>query len=185
MEHFYHKTQGEDWFTYPNLYKQMVNIAPNNAHFVEVGVWKGRSASFMAVEIINSNKNIRFDLVDHWEGSEEHLDMNEVKEHKIYDIFLSNIEPVKNNVNIVKADSISASELYENESLDFVFIDAAHDYDNVLKDLYAWYPKVKKGGYFAGHDYPSWEGVVRAVNEFIEKEKLQIIVNELSWLIKK
>ena len=55
MEHFYQKI-GEDWFTYPNLYKKMVSDANENSHFVEVGVWKGRSAAFMAVEIINSKK---------------------------------------------------------------------------------------------------------------------------------
>ena len=63
MEHFYQKI-GEDWFTYPNLYKKMVSDANENSHFVEVGVWKGRSAAFMAVEIINSKKDIKFDCID-------------------------------------------------------------------------------------------------------------------------
>lgn len=63
MEHFYQNI-GEDWFTYPNLYKEMVEKSSNGSLFVEVGSWKGRSASFMAVEILNSKKDIKFDCVD-------------------------------------------------------------------------------------------------------------------------
>ena len=56
MEHFYYNI-GEDWFSYPELYSSIVNKFGDNSHFVEVGVWKGRSASYMGVEIFNSGKN--------------------------------------------------------------------------------------------------------------------------------
>ena len=36
MEHFY-KTIGEDWFTYPNLYANVVHKFSEGSHFVEVG----------------------------------------------------------------------------------------------------------------------------------------------------
>lgn len=36
---------------------------------------------------------------------------------------------------------------------DFIYIDALHDYDSVLADIQAWWPKVRKGGMLAGHDY--------------------------------
>ena len=57
MEHFFHKTIGEDWFTYPNLYSFIPQYFEEDAKFVEVGVWKGRSISYLAVEVINVNKN--------------------------------------------------------------------------------------------------------------------------------
>ena len=41
---------------------------------MEVGSFLGKSAVFMAVEIINSGKRIKFDCIDHWKGSEEHCD---------------------------------------------------------------------------------------------------------------
>ena len=67
IEHFWRDPMFEEgYFTYPNLYHNMVKMFPTNSHFVEVGVWKGRSAAFMAVEINNSGKNIRFDCVDTW-----------------------------------------------------------------------------------------------------------------------
>ena len=51
-------------------------------------------------------------------------------------------------------------------SLDFVFIDGLHTYDQVKIDCQNFYPKVKSGGLFAGHDYTIIDGVHNAVNEF-------------------
>jgi hypothetical protein len=72
MDHFNTSIQG--WFGFHNLYSEIVAKADHGAHFVEVGSWKGKSASYMAVEIINTGKRIRFDCVDTWRGSEEHQD---------------------------------------------------------------------------------------------------------------
>jgi predicted O-methyltransferase YrrM len=185
MNHIYENIDG--WFTFPNLYKMAVETAPDNSHFVEIGSWMGKSASYMAVEIINSNKNIKFDCIDTWQGSVEHIDRDEVKENTLYDKFLDNIEPVKNVINPIRMHSLNAVDLYDDNSLDFVFIDAAHDYENVIKDIRAWYPKVKTGGLFAGHDYdPSWHGVVKAVDEFTNERGYTLsIKSELSWGFRK
>jgi hypothetical protein len=176
MPHFYHLTDGEDWFTYPELYKGIVGISPEKAHFVEVGVWKGRSAAFMAVEIINSEKIIQFDLVDTWDGSIEHQPLQE----NVFDICMKNLQPVLPYINIRRMNSLSASATYEDKSLDFVFIDAAHDYESVKADILAWLPKVKSGGYLAGHDYPTWHGVTQAVNEIFGAENVE--AKESCWL---
>ena len=65
MKHFYQRC-GEAWFNYPDIYSQVVLGANNNSHFVEVGSWKGMSSAYMAVEIINNKKNIKFDCIDLW-----------------------------------------------------------------------------------------------------------------------
>jgi ubiquinone/menaquinone biosynthesis C-methylase UbiE len=183
MEHFYQKI-GEDWFTYPNLYKKMVGNNNNGSHFVEVGVWKGRSASFMAVEIINSNKNIKFDCVDTWEGSVEHQNYDIISEKKLFDVFSENIEPVSHIINPIRMKSLEAVNLYDDESLDFVFIDASHEYEDVKNDILEWLPKVKEGGFIGGHDYSSsWDGVVRAVDEIFNNSEL--VIDEYCWLYEK
>ena len=176
MKHFY-ETIGEDWFSYPVLYKSIVENNQDGAHIVEVGSWKGRSSSFMAVEIINSNKKIKFDCVDTWKGSIEHTSYDVITEEKLYDVFLSNIEPVKDVINPVRMTSIEAGKLYEDNSLDFVFIDASHEYEDVKEDILAWLPKVKIGGILAGHDYGTFEGVDRAVNEIFNFSELEISEN--------
>jgi SAM-dependent methyltransferase len=182
MEHFYHNI-GEDWFSYPQLYKRIVDNSQDGAHIVEVGSWKGRSAAFMAVEIINSNKNIKFDCVDTWKGSIEHTTYDVITEEKLYDVFLSNIKPVNHFINPVRMTSIKASKLYEDNSLDFVFIDASHEYEDVKEDILAWLPKVKIGGILAGHDYNTFEGVDRAVNEIFNINDLEI--SEYCYIYKK
>ena len=192
MEHFYEKIHG--WFTFPQLYKQIINHYPDGSHFVEVGVWKGKSASFMAVEIVNSGKNIKFDCVDTWLGSEEHtnpdsgfFEENLVNnENWLYEHFLNNIEPVKHIITPVRKSSLEAAPLYEDNSLDFVFIDASHDYDNVLKDIKAWYPKVKPDiGVIAGHDYSWCDDVKKAVHHFFDCLDIKIQEGEGCWIARK
>ena len=160
MNHFFQSIDG--WSAFREFYIDAVNEAPQEgAYFVEVGSWMGRSAAFMAVEIINSGKDIRFDCVDHWRGSVEH---GQVNADALYRAFLANTAPVRHVVNPVCHTSLDAARLYEDESLDFVLIDASHEHKDVLADIQAWLPKVKPGCVLAGDDY-YWDGVRRACDE--------------------
>ena len=81
-----------------------------------------------------------------------------------------------------KSDSKSASDEFEDGSLDFVYIDANHTYESVKSDIEAWLPKVRKGGIISGHDYlRCWEGVIHAVNEKFGKPDK--IFKDSSWLV--
>ena len=182
MEHFYQRVPG--MFNFQDLYKRMVREAESPAHFVEVGAFLGKSASFMAVEIINSGKQIIFDVVDTFEGSpqvkEERKFTNEVT-GDYYSQFLSNIKPACGYIRPFPMTSRLAAERYKILSLDFVYIDASHDYKSVQADINAWYPKVKPGGYIGGHDYRSnCPGVWRAVNERFGRGGVEQIGT--SWL---
>ena len=64
-----------------------------------------------------------------------------------------------------------------------MFIDAAHDYENVKLDIQHWLPKVRVGGIIAGHDYdPRWEGVIKAVDESFSGKNIEI--DGLAWIDK-
>lgn len=52
----------------------------------------------------------------------------------------------------------------DDETLDFVFIDADHSYEAVKADIAAWTPKVRTGGMVLGHDI-NWPSVQQAVGE--------------------
>ena len=177
MEHFYEKING--WFDFPKLYRHAVETSLNDAHFVEVGSWLGKSSSFLAVEICNSGKNIKLDCIDTWKGSDEesHKKTTEIINNTLYESFLLNIHPVKHIINPIRNTSKQASYLYKDNSLDFVFLDASHDYESVKEDLNAWYPKLKPGCYFSGHDFCkiTWPGVVKAVNEFATINQINTI----------
>lgn len=173
LSHIYKRESfGEDWFSYPDLYKKMVSKFPSGSHFVEVGSWKGKSSSYMAVEIANSNKNIKFDCIDTWEGSPEHGDSFKNND-LLYNIFLTNMKPAEKYFNPIRMRSDEAFKLYPDQSLDFVFIDAEHSYEAVKQDIINWLPKVKKGGILAGHDYYDWKGVFDAVNELLGENNIE------------
>jgi len=175
MNHFYQNIPG--YFDYTDVYSDIVSWAKNGFHFVEIGAWYGQSTSYLAVEIINSGKNIRLDVVDTWKGSEQMYDPSNgaydellVRNGTIFHQFLENMSPVMKFINPIESDSLKASFLYKDSSLDFIFIDAEHKYEFVIQDIKHWLPKVKSGGIIAGHDY-GWEGVTKAINEVFGKEK--------------
>lgn len=164
------------------VYKLAVKTFPDNSTFVEIGSWMGKSACCMGELIKQSQKNIKLYAVDTFEGSEEHVDIiKDIKNNStsLLDIFKNNIESceISDIVTPIKGSSLDIVSQFEDESIDFIFIDAAHDYDNVLADITAWYPKLKPGGMIAGDDYSVyWNGVIKAVNKYF-KDKTVFFLN--------
>lgn len=71
---------------------------------------------------------------------------------------------------LIHTDSVRASRIFDQESLDWVYIDAGHEYEDVKSDHWAYYHLVRKGGIISGHDYsPAFPGVVRFVDELIKE----------------
>jgi len=72
-----------------------------------------------------------------------------------------------NKVELIRKKSLEAAPEFEDETLDFVFIDAAHDYENCFNDIGFWHHRVRKGGYVMGHDWDhaGYPGVQKAVVE--------------------
>lgn len=161
MDHFYRKVPG--WGAFIDFYRDAVREAPQSgARFVEIGSFKGRSAVFMAVEIVNSGKTIFFDCVDPWTDGGPDLKHKGYK--NLYAEFLRNTAPVATIIKPVRLPSLEAVPLYPDASLDLVLIDGSHVYEDVLADILAWSLKVKPGGVLAGDDY-GWPGVKRACDE--------------------
>jgi predicted O-methyltransferase YrrM len=180
--HFYESIQG--WFDFQDIYTQVVQEASDGSKFVEVGSWLGRSAAFMAVEIANSGKKIDFYAVDTWRGSAEHTGVVAKNGGSVREIFDSNMERggVGQIVKPVEAPSVEAAERFADGSLDFVFVDASHDFVNVFADVRAWYPKVKPGGVIAGHDI-GWGGLLAAVQQRVPARSIKERVT--SWWFRK
>lgn len=82
----------------------------------------------------------------------------------------------------VEKYSMDAVKDFEDESLDFVYIDANHEDPYVTEDITEWTKKVKKGGVVSGHDYArvrsiDWRyAVVDAVNRYVKKNDIQLYV---------
>jgi len=176
MEHFYQRVEG--WFNYADMFAHAVSQLPDDAHVVEIGTWKGQSSAFLAVELINSGKKFKLDCIDNFVGSAiepgQMLDPDN-QAGRLLEVFEENMVPVKGHYKAIQSDSAAAAKLYEDESLDFVFIDASHDYGSFRKDLFAWFPKVKVGGILAGHDFADpYPGIVKAVRDHLANEKVGV-----------
>lgn len=188
MNHFYESVEG--WFDPSDklVYDIAIDKFKNEDIFIEVGSFKGRSSSAMAVNIINSKKNIKFYCVDTWNGSEEHqknqqYEDKDVVDNRLYEVFLENTKSIKDYIIPIRKKSTEAAKDFADNSIAFIYIDASHDYENVKMDIETWYPKIKSGGILGGHDY-MWDGVRKAVNEFCDIHKLHIY-SYTSWYIEK
>jgi len=125
-----------NWFSFKDFYSQIASINEYKI-FVELGVWKGHSISYLA-KLLKDKKDIKVYAVDIFEK----WDKNE-------------------------SVSWDAANLFKDNSIDFVFIDADHSYESVTKDINSWLPKIKKGGIISGHDYFTSPGVKSAVDELL------------------
>jgi hypothetical protein len=118
---------------------------------VEIGTFKGEFSN----EIMK-NWNGTLYMVDVWNAIEEGYE--DASNHGRFDIdiygeAIKNIKGYEDRAIMIRAKSEIASNLFQDESLDFVYIDANHAYDYVVQDIKLWYPKVKPGGFVMGHDY--------------------------------
>lgn len=91
--------------------------------------------------------------------------------------------------------SAMAAEQFEDGFFDFIYIDGDHQFRGINADIRAFYPKLREGGFFGGHDYVKARrcGVVRAVNEFFKEidrefyltnESNENRINKSFWMIK-
>jgi len=151
MEHFYQDIPG--WFSYEYIYKDMVEQAEEGSLFVEIGSYKGKSSAFMAVEIANSGKNIRFECIDPMELGIGDWTCNEEEQQGYSEEgFNSRLEPVKEYYKLHKMTSDDAVTLYEDGTIDFLMIDGDHSYEAVKKDIENYLPKMRSGGLIVGDD---------------------------------
>ena len=162
------------FFTWTTLYSDMLDRFPDGSTFVEIGVLEGQSLAYLIQEMIIRGKNINIIAVDYFQK----------KSGNSLDRFNKNMAKVQDKFRLIVGTSVNASKQIPDDSVDFVFIDAAHDYDNVRDDILAWQPKVKKGGVMAGHDYiPTYPGVMRAVDEIFHGQVFKSYVHEGCWFI--
>ena len=121
---------------------------------VEVGVLDGRFAEWM----LRTWKSARrYYLVDPWVAHDEtYRDASKQSKSdadRFMDMARQRMAPFGDRAVLLRNFSADASQLFSDQSVDFVFIDARHSYDAVLEDLKAWWPKIRPGGILAGHDY--------------------------------
>ena len=72
---------------------------------------------------------------------------------------------------------------FPDKAYDFVYIDAQHTYEALMRDIGNYLPKIKRGGWIGGHDYSnSFTGVIKAVDEIFGRPDYKFC--DTSWLVK-
>lgn len=176
IDHNYKLIEG--WFDMEEQYLYLLDKVPESGYFIELGAWKGKSTSFIVTEIINRSRKVNFITIDTFEGvTDDSLDVekniySEYTLNEIYDIYLKNTNHLKEYYKTIKSDSSLSSSLFEDNSIDVIFIDAGHSYESVRKDIDLWMPKMKSVSIMAGHDY-GWSSVSKAVNETFTPYKIE------------
>lgn len=147
---------------------------------VEIGVQEGVYSG----QLLTGWRGQRLISVDPWLAapSEEWVNTDNVEQpahEQRHATTVTRLAPFGPRSTIWRMTSEEASGDVPDRSLDFVYIDARHDYTSVLEDVSLWYPKVRPGGLLAGHDYvdglfPEGDfGVKRAVDEYLKGNGLQ------------
>lgn len=158
--------QNINWFNYQGFYDFVVAEHPEFSKFVELGVWKGDSTSYIARQLNDTDQVYAIDLFDEWQTDNETA-LRVIP--NIYNMFLDTINraQVTQRVTPIKSISWEAAKQFEDESVDVVYIDADHSYESVVNDIEAWLPKIKQGGIIAGHD-AGFSPVIKAARQCLK-----------------
>lgn len=153
---------------------------------IEVGTWRGDFADAMC-SILDPNKFYAIDPYLIYDGYTDKPNTNEFSNQENLDILAEVASQRVNTMlpfdrsSLIREKSCDAVKRFANDSLDVVYLDANHRYDEVLKDITVWYEKVKPGAILCGDDYIPGShiekfGVIQAVNDFCNKNDLKLAV---------
>ena len=117
---------------------------------VELGVHRGD----FAVRLLDEWVGEKYYGVDLWEAGYDTDDpASEGDREDDYAVAMRNLSPYMDRVEILKTDTVYAADYFQDETIDFVYVDACHQQEAVAADIKAWWPKIIPGGVLAGHDY--------------------------------
>jgi hypothetical protein len=153
----------------------------NELHLVgtgaEIGVYTGQ----FSAHILREWKGKCLYSIDPWMHQSRKMDVSDVQQDeqdKLLSRSVATLQPFKSRSHIMREFSVQAARSFYKHQLDFVYIDACHDYRSVWADINAWYPIVKPHGVIAGHDYKdsfvrkNLVEVKRAVDNFFVRLRL-------------
>lgn len=162
----------------PRRYDELIRRTPADRPCVacEIGVWQGKCSE----KLLRARPQLFLYAVDAWQAPAPEStygqsgDKKAGMDQQLFDdareLAGKRLAPFQDRVRFLQGDSASMADEIADGSLDWAFVDGDHSYEGVLRDMRAFYPKVKPGGFLAGHDWnhPNYPfGVEQAVHEFL------------------
>ena len=140
-------------------YRWLAKLLPYDGAVVELGPYMGRSICSIA-EILRERR-CDVTVIDKFVGLPADSRNTETVSNVQYEDATQLEARLRHNLagcglrnaNVIAGNSSEQAIHFADQSLDMVFIDADHQHDAVLRDLAAWWPKIKPTGRIAGHDY--------------------------------
>lgn len=144
---------------------------------VEIGSWQGRSTTFLARAVKESN-NGKFYAVDHFRGNPGKEQFYEVNGsiNRLKDNFIKNISSfgLSDVVNLLDMNNTEAAARIKDNTIRFLFIDGDHSKEGVQKDIELFFPMLTKGSIIVFDDYfDGFAGLLAAVDEFLENHDVE------------
>lgn len=166
---------------------------------LDVGVWKGMSTISMARALKDAGIDGVVIGIDTFLGSPEHFFMRDQFDRKhgipnLSHIAMSNIyhAGVQDHVILLPQTSVTAVDVLKRVGMQdahgaaMIHIDAAHEYEEAIRDLVEYWEVLRPGGTLIGDDYVAgWPGVVKAAGEFSAKLRLPMEVESPKFIIRK
>lgn len=154
---------------------------PKNAVCAEIGVWMGEFSDL----ILKYAQPAKLYLIDCWEfqpAFASEASLGTAKDQRSYDKMYTAVSHrlgQKPNTEIIRAYSQDAVTQFPDNFLDWLYLDANHSYQHVLRDIRLYLPKIKPGGYITGDDY-TWGKefdypVKRAVHDILTTAPLKLV----------
>lgn len=144
---------------------------------IEIGSYMGESTMMFASTGLFST----IYSIDPLDGYEEFNKMHNYSWEFVRDEFTKNTKYFDSIVHL-QDFSYNVVDKFENDSIDFIYIDGSHSEENVRRDLELYLPKLKKNGIIAGHDYLElvWPDLVKVVTDVVGKP--DIVFSDTSWI---
>ena len=158
----------KDW-TREDIIKMLAKYGAKRG--AEIGVERGKFSEYICQTI----PGLELVCVDIWTMGDDIRSKKRGQETAEGMCKVAQARLKKYNAKIIRAKSTDAVQDIPYESLDFVYIDACHEFDYVMQDIIEWAKRVKRGGLVAGHDYYRFRnaGVVEAVDVYVRCHKIQ------------
>jgi Methyltransferase domain len=93
-----------------------------------------------------------------------------------YQAALVRLAPHRARNALIRMRFDEALSLFPDEYFDFIYVDGcAGNGEEDGQSFYDWWPKVRRGGVFAGHDYsPEWPRVMQAADRFVADKGVRL-----------
>jgi hypothetical protein len=147
-----------------------------------VGLELGVATGDFTVAVLDLYPTLRMSGVDRW--SDHHDEME-------YRRTVHRLGKYKERSFILRMTFEQALHHFSDESLDWIYIDGyAHTGQEGGKTLKDWFPKLRRGGIFSGHDYhPDFQPTMDAVDSFAQSLNTHISLTTQDqypswWLVK-